>query len=132
MDHERIVRLGIEQALERDIGRVQGGRARQQRAGKRGQDGRGFRVHYCLTTPNSILSHHPIATCRSPRKREPMVPCTAAAGMLGPRLRGDNSAASYKPNTNSMVAFLARCFNSGELAIRPIWLRVRPVAMAMY
>ena len=45
---------------------------------------------------------------------------------------GDDSAASYKPNTNSMVAFLARFFNSGELAIRPIWLRVRPVAMAMY
>jgi hypothetical protein len=68
----------------------------------------------------------------SPLKQEPMVPRATASGMLHPRLRGDDSAASYKPNTNSMVAFLARFFNSGELAIRPIWLRVRPVAIAMY
>jgi hypothetical protein len=82
-----------------------------------------FQIRFCLVTPSQLVV---------PAKRGPMVPRTTASRMLDPRLRGDDGTASYKPNTNSMVAFLARFFNSGELAIRPIWLRVRPVAMAMY
>ena len=37
MVHQPVVRLGIEQPLEGDVGGVQRGRARQQRAGKRGR-----------------------------------------------------------------------------------------------
>jgi hypothetical protein len=38
----------------------------------------------------------------------------------------------HSPNTKIIVAFFARSFISGVLVNLPTWLRVRPVAIAMY
>ena len=51
-----------------------------------------------------------------------------------PRKRGEVRRAlqPYSPNTKIIVAFFAKSFISGALTNLPTWLRVRPVAMAMY
>src|SRR5262249_16948934 len=101
MDHEPVMRLGIEQTLEGHLGGARRRRARDQQPRKRGRS-RGERLGHCC------------------------LPCRFSLSSRLTRVR------THNPNTKIMVAFFARCFSSGELAMRPIWLRVSPVAMAMY
>jgi hypothetical protein len=59
-------------------------------------------------------------------------PLTLPLLRSGPLPQGEGLLNDYSPNTNTIVAFLARPFISGDRVSLPTWLRVRPVAIAIY